>query len=206
MNTRAIIPAATLALTSVLLGGASRSEIIGHTTARLPGNSIPEGSRALCGADPDESTLIAGLETGWAFPVASSSSVRFVFSTEVLACREPRYGAPSPSQACSDGWTLAFTLPSELLTPGVHDLKEHEINFAEYVTTAMTGKGCQSGGCSGGGGGGPKRDVTIEIYTVTDACITGNILKWDSGYISPRVEFTGAFHAVRCTPAESSMQ
>ena len=206
MNTRAITAAATLALTSVLLGGASRSEIIGHSTSRLPGNSIPEGSRALCGAVPDESALIAGLETGWAFPVAASSSVRFVFSTEVLACREPSYGGRSPERACSDGWTLAFTLPVELLTPGVHDLKDYEINFAEYVTTAMTGKGCQSGGCSGGGGGGPTRDVTIEIYTVTDACITGSILKWDSGYISPRIEFTGLFHAVRCAPAESSTE
>jgi hypothetical protein len=206
MNTRAIIPAVTLALTSVLLGGASRSEIIGHTTPRLPGNSIPEGSRALCGALPDESALIAGLETGWAFPVASSSSIRFVFSTEVLACREPNSGGPSPGQACNDGWTLAFTLPGELLTPGVHNLKDYEINFVEYVTTAVTGKGCQSGGCSGGGGGGAKRDVTIEIDTVTDGCITGSILQWDSGYISPRIEFTGAFHAVRCTLAESSTE
>ena len=206
MNTRAIIPAVTLALTSVLLGGASRSEIIGHTTSRLPGNSIPEGSRALCGAVPDESALIGGLETGWAFPVASSSSVRFVFSTEVLACREPSYGGPSPSQACNDGWTIAFTLPSELLTPGVHNLKDYVINFVELVTTPTTGKGCQAAGCTGGGGGGPKRDVTIEIYTVTDECITGSILQWDSGYISPRIEFTGAFHAVRCTPAESSTQ
>lgn len=184
----------------LLLGGISESRTSSRATQEQPGNVGPEPSSA-CPDLPDGVPVIAGLKTAWAI-AQPSSSPRLLFSDQALPCRVPKIQAGPPSEVCADSWQFGFTLPSELQAPGVHGLANYPVEFAESVTHSESNHGCGGGpSCSGvstgtaGGALGP--DGVVEIYAVTDECISGRILRL-SGVTSS--DYTGAFQAMRCEP------
>lgn len=205
MKAKTILRALTAGVGAILLGSASQSETIRHGVPREPGNSIPEGSRELCSGVPENTPLISGLKTGWAVALPSSPSIRLLFSDQVLACQVPDLtGRESNTGACTDSWRFALTLVPEMQRPGVYDLPGYPVDFANAVTVAMPAEGCGKPECAGGGSGSgpgsPGPHGTMEIYSVTEQCITGQIRGYESGWVNPPLDFNGAFHAVRCTP------
>ncbi len=202
---------AAAGLSPMLFGTVSHGETIHHGIAREPGNSIPDGSQDICQGVPSEVALIPHLTSGFAISDPSSSSIELVFSDVVLACRKfDSYNVLETTQeTCSSGWAYALTIPPELQKPGVYILSEHGgIGFEQAMAMGDSDRGC-GGRCSGPGSGsgttgsGPTHTgppgVTLEIYSVTDQCITGRLQGLSSGQISPPPpDFNGGFHAVRC--------
>jgi hypothetical protein len=94
---------------------------------------------------------------------------------------------------------------------GVRALGHVPKNWGDSITVAAgigSGAGC-SGACSGLSGVGgssnptaPGPPGTLEIYSVSDECITGRVQWLTTGQIAPPPpSLDGAFHAVRCGPA-----
>ena len=205
MKAKTILRALMAGVGAILLGSASQSETIHHGVPRQPGNSIPEGSRELCSGVPENTPLISGLKTGWAVALPSSPSIRLLFSDQVLGCQIPDLMARgSDTGACTGSWTFALTLVPEMQKAGVYDLPSYPVDFAKAVTFATPAEGCGQTSCAGGGSasgpGSRGPQATMEIYSVTDECITGQIRDYESGWVIPPLDFNGAFHAVRCTP------
>jgi hypothetical protein len=205
MKAKHILLVSVVALLPALIGRPSYGETIEHGDL-LPGNSIPEGSAALCPGVPDDVALIPELQTGWAVDIGDGA-LRLVFSDRVIACGASESGAISDyaRDACESGWAIGFDLPVEL-EPGVYDLSEVTSVFSETIAQGETGSGCSSecSVASSGGGtwpGAPGPEGTLEIYSVNDDCITGRLAGFVSTQIEPPPpEFNGAFHAVRCNP------
>jgi len=201
MNHRKLPWLAVAAGALLSLGGISQRE----TAAPAVQVASSDLVRAVCADAPNAAPPIGGLQTAWAMPEASASGLRLLFSNQAIACRNPDWThGPGRDDSCDPGWTFAFTLPPELQKPGVYDLHEYEVGYAETVVSVLPTNGCASRpGCSGtsmGSAGGAKGpDGTIEIDSITDACVTGRILRLERGG-SSEVDFTGAFQAVVCTP------
>lgn len=102
-------------------------------------------------------------------------------STRALACGEP---------AVQHGWCgddergLTVGFAAEEATVGVHPLG-HPI----YVELETPGR-------SAVGGGGDLREATVELFEITDTCVTGRIV----GLVEKDGPFDGGFRAPRCTP------
>jgi hypothetical protein len=230
MKSKALRWVALLGLGPILFGRTSRSETISHGVPPDPGNSIPQGSQAICPGVPDGVALIPGLRTGRAIAQSSSATLRLLFSDLPLACQVIgnttiaevsaeavcASASANASPSASTSWSFSILLPPEMQMPGVYTLADHDVGFVNsiQVTEPPSGGGCGAGAgagrCGGGGfstggsGGGVGSGVppgTVEIYSVTDQCITGRFQGLMTGQIQPPPpDFNGAFHAVRCTP------
>jgi hypothetical protein len=189
-----------MALAAVLLGSAPPRQAI---TAAPNATAQPQ-TRAECASTPDGIAPIANLKTAWAMR-QPSGDVRFLFSDQTLACRDPER-APGPSSECDPSWYFAFTLAPSLQVPGVYNLNDYEVGYEDSVVMQTPASGCNSspscmGSGSGSAGGAKGPDGTIEIYSVSEDCVTGRILRLDTGWSSPeRPDFTGAFQAMICAP------
>jgi hypothetical protein len=209
---------ALFGLGPILFGKSSRSETISHGVPPVPpdpGNTIPQGSQAICPGVPDGVALIPGLRTGRAIAQPSSATVRLLFSDQPLPCQELGSDgiAKIGQETCVSLWIFSISLPPEMQMPGVYTLGDHPVVLdvssrvaSELPSTSTGGCGgagaCSGGGFSAGGGGGPGFPPgTVEIYSVTDQCITGRFEGLMIGQTQPPPpDFNGAFHAVRCTP------
>jgi hypothetical protein len=198
-------------LTTILFGKASRSETIGHGVQPAPGNSIPQGSQSICHGVPAGIALIAGLRTGWAIAQPQSASLELLFSDQPLACKDLGFGGIGTiaQERCVSAWSFSMLLPPEMQMPGVYTLADHPVGFENSIATMVPSGGC--GACSGGasgagtapGGQGPPG--TVEIYSVTDQCITGRFQGLMTGQIQPPPpDLDGAFDAVRCTTSPAT--
>jgi hypothetical protein len=204
MKARILGSAAAVAAASLLLGGSSPGNANAVAWGSDQAARAPDWARSVCAALPDGVAPIAGIMTAWAVAQPASSSVRLVFADHVLACRNPNWLGSQPGAVCVDSWRFALTLPPELLKPGVYNLNEYEVDFAQEVTANVPARGCNSGGCSGFGmgaaGGGKGPDGTIQIDDVSESCITGRILRLNTGGSTSDPDLTGVFQATRCTP------
>jgi len=202
MNTRTLVFGMVAAITSMLLGGASPHGGIARAGGNAPSPAAAQELRSACAPLPDKVTPIAGLLGAWAI-AQPPSSVRLLFADHALACVNPNWHRDQPGIPCIDSWRFALTLPPELLTPGVYNLNEHEVDFAEEVTGTGPSGGCSSAACtSHGTAGSVKRpDGVIQIDDVSASCITGRILRLDTGWPDDP-DFTGGFQATRCTPPQ----
>ena len=227
MKSKALRWVALLGLGPILFGRTSRSETISHGVPPDPGNSIPQGSQAICPGVPDGVALIPGLRTGRAIAQSSSATLRLLFSDLPLACQVIgnttiaevsaeavcASASANASPSASTSWSFSILLPPEMQMPGVYTLGDHPVVLdvssrvaSELPSTSTGGCGgagaCSGGGFSAGGGGGPGFPPgTVEIYSVTDQCITGRFEGLMIGQTQPPPpDFNGAFHAVRCTP------
>jgi hypothetical protein len=197
-----------LGLTTIFFGKASRSDTIDHGVRPAPGNSIPQGSQSICHGVPAGVALIAGLRTGWAIAQPQSASIEVLFSDQPLACQDLGFeGIGTIAQErCVSAWSFSLLLPPEMQMPGVYTLADHPVGFQNSIATGVVpsdGCGGACGVAASGAGGAPDGlgpPGTVEIYSITDQCITGRFQGLMTGQIQPPPpDFNGAFHAVRCT-------
>jgi hypothetical protein len=195
-----------------LAGRTSRSETINHGVAPAPGNTIPEGSQAMCPGVPAGIALIPNLRTGWAMAQPQSATIRLLFSDLPLACQDLGVEGIGKIalERCVNAWSFSMTLPPEMQMPGVYSLPDHKGDYEMSFAAIEPSQGC-GGACSGGGGfggsgpNGPGPQGTLEIYSVTDQCITGRLQGLTTGQVAPPPpSLDGAFHAVRCAPTAAA--
>lgn len=211
MTSKYLLWTPLLILIPSLFGRESSGETLRHGDS-LPGNTIPEGSQAICGGVPSDVALIQNLRTGWAVAQPASDAVRLVFSDRSLGCEDDETTAllSGTERECVSGWSFSLLLPPELLSPGVYELPTQHVGFRNTMTEVdPSGPGCGSRcsrGASGSSGGiVPGNEVgppgTLEIYAVSEECITGRLTGLTTGQIAPPPpNWDGAFHAVRCAP------
>jgi hypothetical protein len=141
-------------------------------------------SLALCPPLPPGVEPIADLHVAHAN--ARFDGITLTLSTRPLACGEPavQHGY-CPSE---DDRGLTLGIPGESLVPGMHALR-HPI-FVEFETPTA----------SVVGGGGEVGEAQVELFEITDTCVTGRIIglaELDGPIDGP---FDGGFRAPRCTP------
>lgn len=129
--------------------------------------------------------LPAGVE-----PIAGLASTRaaerfggltVTLSSRALACGEP---AAQHGYCGHDdrGLTVGFT--ADVLTTGPHPLG-HPL-YLEFETPDTLSVG----------GGGDLREATVELFSITNTCVTGRIM----GLTEKGGPFDGGFQAPRCSP------
>jgi hypothetical protein len=84
MTSKYLLWTPLLILIPSLFGRESSGETLRHGGS-LPGNTIPEGSQAICGGVPSDVALIENLRTGWAVTQPAGGGMRLVFSDRSLA-------------------------------------------------------------------------------------------------------------------------
>jgi hypothetical protein len=203
MNRRTLYWAGAAIVASVSVGRVSQSKAASPGAARASSDSV----HLACPDVPSDAPPIAGVKTAWAISSSSSSAIRLLFSDQSLACRDPDWHkSPMGNDDCIKSWQFAFRLPPHYQKPGVYDLHDYEADYAEAVTVSLPEQGCGSRpGCTGmamgsaGGGKGPES--TVEIYSVTESCVTGRIHRLSRGVDNSDVDFTGVFQAAVCAPS-----
>jgi len=171
-----------------------------------PGSQIPERSAALCEELPNDVDFIPELRSGWAVTESDGKRVSLVFSDAALGCiADPALAIQELSSHCVEAWSYTLTVPTEILKPGKYDLADYSVGFTQASSFSDRGAGCQSecdhGMVGGGTAPGARIEATLEVFSVSDECITGRIRGLESGQISPPPpEWNGGFHAVRCEP------
>lgn len=184
---------------------ASSGETIEHGEFGA-GSNVPGDSRAICADLPDGVEFIPELTSGWALTNTETGRVRLIFSNLALECKTGTEAATlkQASDNCISAWSSSFELPAELLRPGTYDLSQYLASFEPLTAHVEPGFACSS--CSSAGPvAGPRRadgmgpDALLEIYSVSDNCITGRIAGLTTGQnFPPPPEYNGGFHAVRC--------
>ena len=197
MKAQLLVSAVIAATAAVLLGSASPAP---KHNAASPSQAPQPG----CDALPDGVSEIPGLRTAVAIRSPETSALRLQFADEPHGCREPETVQQGD---CNDRWQFGFTLLPELQTPGVYDLSNFEVGYSEYIVQTTPGGGCGGGGCAttgtGAAGGAKGPDGTIEIFSVTDTCVTGRVLRLSQGSSNPpKPDFTGGFRSEVCARAE----
>lgn len=134
----------------------------------------------LCPALPDGIEPILGLSTSQAYTRFGGLVV--TLSERELACDEPAVQNDSPGPKHSLGLTVS--LPEELAVIGTHDFRHPvHIEFETQTTQNV-------------GGGGELGNAMIELFEITDTCVTGRII----GLEQRGGPFDGGFRAPRCSP------
>lgn len=199
-------PLALFVLSSPLLfDSLGEAQTIDHSDYG-PGGQVPEESSKLCPALPEGTDFIPNLTTGWAVKQSGpEGGVRLVFSDISLACSDDADQTLTDlaRQQCISGWAYSLFIPSDLLEPGLYELDDYTVEFRQQAVKAEAGLGCEDEcGVSGTGAGtapGAKLNAQLEIFSVSDECITGRVIGLETGQISPPPpELNGGFHAVLC--------
>ncbi|MET0592445.1 MAG: hypothetical protein ABW133_07090 [Polyangiaceae bacterium] len=205
MKTRVVASVAGIAVASILLGGAAPAPARNAAEARNPARELEQND---CDSLPDGAREISGLQTAWAIRSTTPPSLRLFFSSAPFGCRDPQIAPPTgPLDDCVEGWRFGFNLPPELQKPGIYTLSDYDgIGYSDHIVEQMPSKGCGSTACmgtgSGAAGGAKGPDVTIEIYNVTDTCVTGRVLRLTSGFSHGEPDLTGGFRAAVCARAD----
>lgn len=143
----------------------------------LPGNQ-DSASLEPCPALPAGVEPIEGLVTAHASD--RFDGLTLTLSTRGLACGEPA----AQHGYCGDderGITIGFK--AEQVATGPQLLGPLYIEYEAPDILAV-------------GGGGQANQATVELYEITDACVTGRIV----GLEAAGGPFDGGFQAPRCTP------
>lgn len=142
-----------------------------------PGNQDPV-SLDPCPPLPAGVDPIEGLVSGHASD--RFGGLTLTLSTRPLACGEP---AVQHGYCGGDERSITLGFPEEELSLGVHALGPLYVEFEQPGTTSV-------------GGGGQINQATVELYAITEACVTGRI----AGLAAADGPFDGGFQAPRCTP------
>jgi len=81
------------------------------------------------------------------------------------------------------GHGLTVGIPADVLAESTYDLREHPEIHVEYEDPERSSVGVIRGG-------------TVELFTISDTCVTGRI----SGLIEGGERLNGGFRAPRCSP------
>jgi hypothetical protein len=144
----------------------------------LSSNQDPE-SLAPCPALPAGVEPIEGLYTGQV--TDRFDGLTLTLSTRPLACGET---AAQHDYCGDDERGVTFGFPAEHAVIGSHFIK-HPLHV-EFEAPGITSVG----------GGGSIREAQVELFEITDACVTGRIV----GFTDVGGPFDGGFQAPRCTP------
>jgi hypothetical protein len=144
-----------------------------------PGNQDPLSLEA-CPPLPDGVEPIEGLTVGHA--VDRFGGLTLTLSTRSLACGEV---AGEHDYCPFDGnLGLSVGLPARQAVAGEHPLGYPlHVQFETPVHRNV-------------GGGGDIREASIEIFEITDSCVTGRV----KGLVDKGGPFDGGFRALRCEP------
>ena len=190
----------------LLLEGYGTAEPIDHGDYGL-GSQVPDGSGEVCEALPEGVPFIPELRSGWAVAQPDSQTLRLVFSNAALECsNDPGASIAALTRECVSAWSYSLLVPASLLQPGTYDLADYPVTFSDDQGMIDRGAGCGADCAMGmtGGGNAPGGTVeaTLEIYNVSEDCITGRItgLTHPGQIQPPPPEDDGGFHTVRCTP------
>jgi hypothetical protein len=169
--------------------------------------NFPDPAIAECGDLPAGVDPIPGLATAWAvtgnapgmdregnrFP---DDLVRLRFADYGAGCDESFVGV---SRSCTNAWNFALSLAVLDLAPGVYDLPTLANLHPEFHMSIGDGIDC-GGEEAGGGGPGPGAEPSgeLEIFSVTDDCVLGELrgLANTSGDLD--IDRNGGFVAMRC--------
>lgn len=148
-------------------------------TPEGPGNQDAT-SLAICPALPPGVEPIEGLTVG--HTVERFGGLSLTLSTRPLACGEP---AVEHGYCPHDG-NLGVTvgLPARQSVVG-----EYPLGYPLHVQF-------EAPGISNVGGGGDLREASVEIFEITDTCVTGRFI----GLEDKGGPFDGGFRAPRCEP------
>lgn len=150
-----------------------------ESTPERPGNQDPQ-SLEPCPPLPPGVEPIEGLAVGHA--VERFGGLTLTLSTRTLACGEP---AVQHGYCFNDGnLGLTVGLPADQSVVGEHPLK-HPLHI-EFEAPDI----------SHVGGGGDLREASIEIFEITDSCVTGRVID----LVDKGGPFDGGFQAPRCEP------
>lgn len=144
-----------------------------------PGNQDPD-SLAACPELPPGVTPIEGLAVAHASDRFDGLVV--TLSSRPLACGEPAAQHGYCPSTDDRGLTLGF--PGPQATLGVYPLGDPLYVEFETPDLLLTG------------GGGDLDEAQVEIFAITDECVTGRIV----GLVAKDGPFEGGFRAPRCTP------
>jgi len=183
-------------ITSVLMCLGFLPVIVGATDGGQVEATFPGACPALPDAD-----VIAGLATGQA--VTSAQTVTLRFSSKVFTCSN--WSNEVSSADCRDWWSFNLTVPVDSISTGVHNLSEIGTAFGDLINYLhpQHGQGCKPDQCDGrteGIGSVSLLDpaATLEIYAVTDTCITGKLTGLRDPDFKDAPNFNGEFFALRC--------
>jgi hypothetical protein len=175
-------------------------------SAATPGPASAVAVPDACGAIPEGDELISGLATGQV--LYDDGTVTLRFSDQTYAC--DAWPDSITSHGCATQWTYRVTLPLAELTPGTFDLHELGADYGYLMNTTAprSGGGCSAAQCTnsvyGVGDDAVNDGATLEIYSVSDGCVTGKL----SGLTPladsmPMPPVNGAFFALPCAaPAD----
>ena len=138
---------------------------------------IAQDTEDLCPPLPEGVEAIPGLSVSHAY--SRFDGTVLTLSSRALACSEP--AAQHERHDEGPGYGVTVGLPARLAGVGAHELDAGV--HLEFETPELL----SLGGPSGAG---------IEIFSVTDTCVTGEIL----GLESVGGPFDGGFRAPRCSP------
>ncbi|MCA9711809.1 MAG: hypothetical protein KDK70_38590 [Myxococcales bacterium] len=140
-----------------------------------PGNQHA-ASLEPCPALPDGIAPIEGLAVAHAYE--RFDGLVLTLSSRTLACGDPA----AQHDYCDDGEGVTVGLPAEESTPGLHALG-HGVHVEFETPNTLTV-------------GGSFEGAAVELFEITDSCVTGRIV----GLTSHGGPFDGGFQAPRCTP------
>ena len=150
-----------------------------EATPEGPGNQDPVSLES-CPPLPPGVEPIEGLTVGHV--VDRFGGLYLTLSTRPLACGEPavQHGY------CSDDEQLGLSVgfPARQAVVG-----EHPLGYPLHVEF-------EAPGTRNVGGGGDIREASVEIFEITDSCVTGRVI----GLEDKHGPFDGGFRALRCEP------
>jgi hypothetical protein len=215
------IAVSVLALAPVLFGRPSSGETLDHGVQEP--KTMPQ---LACAGVPADAVFIPSVSRVWA--IQQADQVRLVFSNQPLSCAAALSGASAQAafdgelanlsvETCSDGWTKEFGVADA--RPGVFDLAEVGISPTEAMTRVEVQQsfGCNpSSECrvvitgSSLGGSVPSADggvvvnhgpdATLEIYSVSEECLSGRLSNFKSlREFPPPPDMNGVFVAQWCS-------
>jgi hypothetical protein len=171
-------------------------------SAAAPGAAPITGVPAACDGIPEGESLMPGLVSGQVLRGNGVATLRF--ANQAFACNDWPNSVSDAS--CDTQWTFRVSLPGEELTPGSYDLVQLGADFGYLLSkgTPQSGGGCSEQQCKtsvyGVGSAEPTAGATLDIYSVSDGCITGAL----SGFTPlgesamPMPDVNGAFFALPC--------
>lgn len=169
--------------------------------------NFPDPAIAECGDLPAGVDPIPGLATAWAVTGNAPGMdregsrlpddlVRFRFADYGAACDESFVGV---SGSCMNAWNFALSLAVLDLAPGIYDLPTLSNLYPEFQMSTGAPPECGGEEVDGGGAGpGAEPSGELEIFSVTDDCVLGELrgLANTSGDLD--IDRNGGFVAMRC--------
>lgn len=156
--------------------------------SNLTPEAVAECAAPPAGTSPEDQIVSAGAE------LRDDGTLVLTWSSFGLQCGTSADEVPFPEDCQARGWAISAEIPPELAVPGVIDPSEHELQGS--FTVIHDGDG---------GSSGPNQERwyvgTIELVSVSEACVTGVLHGFGTGDPDPVLggpELDGSFVAPRC--------